>query len=192
MAVFGDVPPVLGGIVVAIAVVVGVKLVQRVRTRGQRSRVDALEARLADLMPTGRGTHLESPPQVRAVETTDDEPPAIIPVIRIDLETADRPGMELVFGYVVDVLEAIQPILEERDERVERYDLEFTFGPGGLLVDGECRRVSVPPAFAQRVATEEEYRAFELHRDVKAASEDESDEPNAKRATLWGPCRELA
>ncbi|WP_087714270.1 hypothetical protein [Natronolimnobius baerhuensis] len=190
MAVFGDVPPVLGGIAVAVAVVVGVKLVQRLRTRGQRGRVQVLEERLADSMPAGQGTHLESSPQVRAIDSTDDEPPAIIPVIRIDLETADRPGMELVFGYVVDVLEAIHPVLEERDDRVERYDLEFTFGPGGLLVDGECRRVSVPPAFAQRVATDDEYRAFELHRDVKAASEGKSDEPNADRATLWGPCRE--
>lgn len=190
MAVFGDVPPVLGGVAVTIAVVVGVKLVQRVRTRGQRGRVDALEERLAESMPAGRGTHLESPPRVRAVETTDGEPAAIIPVIRIDLETADRPGLELVFGYVVDVLEAIQPVLEERDDRVERYDLEFTFGPGGLLVDGECRRVSVPPAFAQRVVAEDEYRAVDLHRDVKAASEGKSDEPTADRATLWDPCRE--
>ena len=169
---------------------VGILIVRRRwRTRDRRALERDLEDRLADALPAGTGSHLESPPTIRqlavvdAVECDADEPiPVYVPVVRIDLETADSPGMKFALEYVADALEAIHPVLRERDARVRHYDVEFTFGPDGLFVAGECRRVSVPPALADRLVDEDRYRAFDLWRDVKRG--DRTEGP----PVLWDRC----
>ncbi|TYT60333.1 hypothetical protein [Natrialba swarupiae] len=178
---------------VAVAVLVGIGLVviagRRLRTRDRRALVRDLEDRLEAGMAPGTGSHLESAPTVRrlaVLEATasegNDPTAAVVPVVRVDFETTDAPGMDLVFEYVADVLEAIHPVLTNRDDCVAHYDVEFTFGPGGLVVEGECRRVSVPPEFADRLLEDEEYRAFDLRRDVERG--DRSEGP----PVLWGEC----
>ncbi|SFB85517.1 hypothetical protein SAMN05444422_102410 [Halobiforma haloterrestris] len=160
--------------------------------RGRSAPFDELEAtlesRLEEALPAGRGTHLERPPRVRRIDVLDrdergERSTAVAPVVRIDLETADTPGSELVFDYVAAVLEALHPELEDREASVARYDLEFAVGPDGLLVEGERRRVTVPPAFADRLLEEETYRAFDLRRDLER-----DDEANGT-ATVWGEPR---
>ncbi|WP_436345593.1 hypothetical protein [Natronorubrum sp. FCH18a] len=170
----------------------------RRRTRAQRAHASELDARLADAMGPGAGTHLERPPTVRRIAVVDassdtssevadaerDDRPAYVPVVRVDLETSDAPGTKLVLEYVADVLETIHPELEARGERVRHYDIEFTFGPDGLIVAGECRRVSVAPELADRLLESERYGASELRRDVERDDRDD-DSPT----TLWGDCR---
>lgn len=148
------------------------------RRQPYRALEQTLEERLTEAFPAGAGTHLEQSPRVRRIDVDSSTEHGITPVVRIDLETTDAPGMEIVFDYVADVLEAIHP--ELGDEAVTRYDLEFTFGPDGLLVDGQCRRVTVPAAFADRLLEEETYRAFDLRRDVERGDDGS--------ATLWGEC----
>ena len=176
-------------VAVAVAFVTGVAIVLRRRDRDRRRRHSnpALVARLDDRLAethTERRTHLERPPAVRelAVVGRVAGDPVYAPVVRVDLGTADTPGLELVFEYVASVLEAIHPELEA--ERVRRYDVEFTFGPGGLLVSGECRRVSVPAELADRLVDEPRYRARDLRRDVKRG-DDGTDAP----PVVWGECR---
>ncbi|MXV64455.1 hypothetical protein GS429_20760 [Natronorubrum sp. JWXQ-INN-674] len=167
----------------------------RRRTRARRALADALEARLADAMGPGTGTHLEQAPTVRRIAVVDadskgdgeTERPAFVPVIRINLETTDAPGMKLIFEYVADALETVHPELEARKERVHRYDVEFTFGPGGLLVDGECRRVSVTPELATQLLEEEGFGAFELRRAIERADRD-ADGDGDTPTTLWVEC----
>ncbi|MEY7848748.1 hypothetical protein AB7C87_06035 [Natrarchaeobius sp. A-rgal3] len=157
------------------AILVGIGLLLfagwRRRRRDQHALVSELERKLEAEMAPGTGSHLERAPTVRRLAVVEraegDRGDAVVPVVRVDLGTSDAPGMEMVFEYVAAVLEAIHPVLAERDERVAHYDVEFTFGPGGLLVSGECRRVSVPPALADRLFAEENYRAFDLRRDVE-------------------------
>ncbi|WP_090506406.1 hypothetical protein [Natronorubrum sediminis] len=170
-------------------------------TRPQRAIATDLDNRLADAMGPGTGTHLEQPPSVRRIVSIEggeggegkkdgeggegeDNATTVVPVVRIDLETTDTPGMKLVLEYVASVLEAIHPALESSDVRVSHYDVECTFGPDGLLVEGECRRVSVAPELADRLLEDERYGAFELWRDVKRGDRDDE-----TPTTLWEPCR---
>ncbi len=174
----------LGGLLLA-AIAAGVVVAAR-RRRAPGSSRD-LERRLEDRLAeahTERRTHLERPPTVRELAVVDrvEGAPVYVPVVRIDLGTADTPGLELIFEYVASVLEAIHPELEA--ERVRHYDVQFTFGPGGLLVSGECRRVSVPPELADRLVSEPRYRPRDLHRDVKRGDDGGDDAP-----VLWGDCR---
>ncbi|WP_440770583.1 hypothetical protein [Natronorubrum sp. DTA28] len=193
VAVLGIVAVFLSGLSIAM-------VVRHRRRRHARSELaDALDDRLAEALGPGTGSHLERSPTVRRIAVVgadfeghdgsadEGERPAIVPIVRVDLETTDAPGMKLVLEYVADVLEAIQPELEARDERVHRYDVEFTFGPGGLIVAGECRRVSVAPELADRLLEDERYGAFELLRDVERADRD-GDSPTA----LWDDCRSSA
>lgn len=156
---------------------------RRTRSSPNPALVGRLEERLAETH-TERRTHLERPPTVRELAVVDrvEGEPVYRPVVRVDLGTADAPGMELVFEYVASVLEAIGP--ELAGERVDGYDVQFTFGPDGLLVAGECRLVSVPPELAERLVGEPRYRARDLHRDVKRGDGGD-DEPSV----LWGDCR---
>lgn len=181
------------GVLLAAAVsIVGIALLaarRRSRSAERPALARTLEERLADALPAGRGTHLETPPTVRRVAVVDEadgtdgtDDPAIVPVVRVDLETIDPPSEKLRFEYVASVLEAIHPALEAREERVRRYDVEFAFGPDGLLVDGECRRASVPPAFADRLR-DEDSRAVDLRRAVRRADDDP-----ASPAALWDRC----
>lgn len=174
-----------------VAVVAGTAIAalgwHRWRTRARRALARDLEAALADAIAPGTGSHLEAPPSVRRLVVVDNgngEQPVYVPIIRIDLETTDAPGTKLVLEYVAEALEAIHPVLEERVDRVAHYDVEFSFGPDGLFVEGECRRVSVPPALADRLLEDDRYGAFELWRDVKRGDRDD-----ATPTTLWGACR---
>ncbi len=190
VAVLGVVAALLSGLSIAMVVR------HRRRRHARPELANALDDRLADAMGPGTGSHLERSPAVRRIAVVDvddgsrDEYPgdgdrqAIVPTVRVDFETTDAPGMKLVLEYVADVLEAIQPELEAREERVHRYDVEFTFGPGGLIVAGECRRVSVAPELADRLLEDERYGAFELLRDVERADR-EDDSPTV----LWDDCR---
>ncbi|APX95398.1 hypothetical protein SAMN05421809_0750 [Natronorubrum daqingense] len=176
-------------------------------SRTQRTIATDLDDRLADAMGPGSGSHLEQPPSVRrivSIESNDDgkvggggeggedkkgenDVPTVVPIVRIDLETTDAPGMKFVLEYVANVLETVHPVLESRDVRVAHYDVECTFGPDGLLVEGECRRVSVTPELADRLLEDDRYGAFELWRDVKRGDRD-GETPTA----LWEPCRSSA
>ncbi|AXR80631.1 hypothetical protein [Natrarchaeobaculum sulfurireducens] len=174
---------VVGGLLLA-ALLVGVSVVV-LKRRGSTPRSElrrACDARLAETH-TERRTHLERPPTIRELAVVDrvDDGSVYAPVVRVDLGTADTPGMKLVFEYVASVLEAICP--ELADEHVERYDLEFTFGPSGLVVSGECRRVSIPASLADRLVENEGFRPFDLRRAVERAEDDP-----ASAARLWVPC----
>ena len=174
---------VVGGLILA-ALVAGVAIValHRRRSHPRPELVRACNDRLAQTH-SERRTHLERPPTIRELAVVDrvDDGSVYAPVVRVDLGTADTPGMELVFEYVVSVLEAIQP--ELADERVDRYDLEFTFGPSGLVVSGECRRVSIPVSLADRIVEDDRFRPFDLRRAVERADDDP-----ASAARLWVPC----
>ncbi|SDJ39564.1 hypothetical protein [Natronorubrum texcoconense] len=207
VAVLGVVAAFLSGLSIAM-------VVRHRRRRHARSELaDALDDRLAEALGPGTGSHLERSPAVRRIavvdadaesrsgpagegdgsagegggSTDEDDRAMLVPIVRVDLETTDAPGMKIILEYVADVLEAIHPELEARDERVHRYDVEFTFGPGGLIVAGECRRVSVAPELAARLLEDERYGAFELRRDVERADRDD-DSPTA----LWDDCRSSA
>ncbi|MHC3437584.1 hypothetical protein ACYJ1Y_05630 [Natrialbaceae archaeon A-gly3] len=142
-----------------------------------------LEGRLRDALSAQLGpglrTHLEEPITLTSLEVVDhrDGDPVYVPVISVPLGTTDAPGMDLVCEYVVAVLEVVVPPLT--DEHVRRYDVRFSFGPNGLIVSGERRRVSVPPELATRVLEDETYRAHDLRRDLEVAEGE---------AVLWGPC----
>ena len=179
--VIGEGATILGGIAVAVAIVVGVKLFRRVRTRRERELVRVLDERLAEDVPAGLKTHLDDVPTVRRV-TDEGSDETLVPTVRIDLETSDAPGLKLVFEYVAAVLESIHPVLDERDADVRRYDVEFTVGPDGLLVEGECRRVSVPVALAEGLCEDEQYRVHDLRRDVERAAE------RGGPAAVWEEC----
>ncbi|RQG89005.1 hypothetical protein EA462_11510 [Natrarchaeobius halalkaliphilus] len=162
----------------------------RWRTRERRGLERDLDSRLAEAIPAGTASHLDRSPTVRrlaVVETTGDEDDVsrtvYVPTVRVDLGMVDVPRTEFAFGYVADVLEAIHPVFEAREDRVRRYDVEFTFGPSGLIVDGECRRVSIPPELAERLLVDENYRAFDLWRTIER-DDDEG------RAVFWGDCTE--
>ncbi|SIS04662.1 hypothetical protein [Natronorubrum thiooxidans] len=171
---------------------VGLTLFVRYRwqTRIRRALAADLDERLAAALPTGTASHLEQSPTIRrlaVVDTRGDnetETPVYVPIVRVDLETTDAPGMKLLLEYVAAVLEAIHPVLEAREEAVHHYDVEFTFGPDGLFVEGECRRVSVAPELADQLLESARYGPFELWRDVKRADSN-GDSPTA----LWSDCR---
>lgn len=178
-------------VAVAVVLVTGVAIVIRRRGHSRRNHTNpALVRRLDDRLAethTERRSHLERPPTVRelAVVGRENDEPVYAPVVRVDLGTTDTPGIELAFEYVASVLEAIHPELEA--ERVRQYDVEFTFGPGGLLVSGECRRVSVPAELADRLVDEPRYRSRNLQRDVKRG-----DDGTDASSVVWGECRSAA
>ncbi|WP_228442387.1 hypothetical protein [Natrarchaeobaculum sulfurireducens] len=178
---------VLVGGLLFVALVAGVAIVASHRRRSQPrpELVRTCNDRLAGTH-SERRTHLERPPTIRKLAVADraDDDPVYAPVVRVDLGTADTPGIELVFEYVASVLAAIHP--ELADERVDRYDLEFTFGPGGLVVSSECRRVSIPASLADRFVDDERFRAFDLQRAVERADDDP-----ASPAELWVPCSDV-
>lgn len=152
--------------------------------RSGRGRHRHLDERLAETH-TERRTHLEAPPTIRdvvAVDRTEDGEPIVVPIVHVDLGSIDVPSLDLVFEFVASVLEAIHP--ELRDGRVRHYDVHFEFGPDGLFVSRLCQRVSVPPELADRLLTDDRYRAFDLRRDVERG--DDGDERTAP--VLWGKC----
>ncbi|WP_049927514.1 hypothetical protein [Halopiger goleimassiliensis] len=180
------------GLLAVVALVAVLVHRRRVRNRPGEDRAlrSTLDERLAAALPPGRGSHLETAPTVRrlaVVERVDDgetSSPVYAPVVRVDLETVDAPGTEFALEYVADVLAAIHPTLRERDAGVRYYDVEFTFGPDGLLVSGECRRVTVPPEFADRLVDDDGYRAYDLRRDLKRG------DATTGPPSLWEPCRD--
>ncbi len=179
----GQTAVVVGGLLIgALAAIVAIVALTQRRSLPRSELARTCDDQLAETH-TERRTHLERPPTVRELAVVDriDDDPVYAPVVRVDLGTADTPGMELVFEYVVSVLEAIQP--ELADERVDRYDLEFTFGPSGLVVSGECRRVSIPVSLADRIVEDDRFRPFDLRRAVERADDDP-----ASAARLWVPC----
>ena len=113
-----------------------------------------------------------------------DGHPTHVPVIRVDLGTTDAPGLDIVFEYVASVLEAVHPLLVNEGVPVHHYDVQFTFGPGGLVVSGECRRVAVPPELAKRLVSDDRYRPHHLRRDVTAGD----DGDDATVPVAWGEC----
>ena len=166
----------------------------RRRTRESAAPIDStlrerLDSKLAETHTTER-THLESPPrihQVVVVDRTDDTEPTIVPIVRIDLGTTEPPSMDLAFEYVASVLEAIHPVFDDAGviERVRHYDVQFTFGPDGLLVSRLCQRVSVPLECADRVCRDPQYRAPNVKRDVEAGDDGSDDDA----PVVWGACR---
>lgn len=170
------------GLAVA-AVVAGAAVVVAAKRNDRRGTRDRLQGRLSEALSPGTGTHLERSPTVRKLVVVDreDGEAVYVPVVRIDLGTTDAPGVDLLVEYVVDVLETLQP--ELADEQVRQYDVEFTFGPDGLFVDGECRRIAVPAAMAERVVTDADYRAHDLRRDLADGDDGGPDAP-----VLWGDC----
>ncbi|ELZ01321.1 hypothetical protein C482_07501 [Natrialba chahannaoensis JCM 10990] len=192
--------------IAVVAIVSGITrwLWQRYHQRRESPPLSSLAADLDDHLAAalgpGTGSHLETPPTVRRLERVDDDPAApvagtptpIIPVIRIDLGTADTPGLGLVLEYVAAALETVHPVLEgdecafdegERDVRVRYYEFEVTFGPSGLLVSGECRRIVVPVTCAEQLCSESRYGVHELQREL------ESDAGGGGvPSVLWEPC----
>lgn len=184
----------LGVVLLVLALALAIAVIVSLRTESDQRALE-LEARatsaLEESLPPGVGTHLERPLEVRAVHVIDERPenPTYVPVVRVPLGTADTPGMGLVFEYVAAVLATIHPVFAEEHDRIRRYDVEFTFGPNGLLVSGSCHRVSVPLDLAERVVDDSRYRARDLHRDVKArADEEKTDEKEGTSAVLWEEC----
>jgi hypothetical protein len=145
----------------------------------------ALDARLEEALGPKTGSHLDRAPRVRRLDVVEEraEEPVYALCVRVDLGTTDAPGTKLVFEFVASVLEAVHPVFENWDGGVAYYDVEFTFGPNGLFVDGECARVTVPAELADEFVEDERYRAFDLRRDVERADRTES------VATSWGACR---
>ncbi len=136
-------------------------------------------------------SHLETPPTIQTlstVDTTDDGEPIYVPTVRIDLGTTDAPGLELVFEFVASVLETLHPVLEDETVHVRQYDVQFTFGPDGLFVSGECRQISVPASMATRLVSEDRYRALELQRDVKRGVERDDERNGSVAPELWDEC----
>ncbi|MDG5818380.1 hypothetical protein [Natronococcus sp. A-GB7] len=175
----------LAASLLVVALVATVLIVRSGRSR--RSPLEeAIDDRLAASMAPGTGSHLERAPRVRRLALAEEgaSEPVYAPRIRIALGTTDAPGMKMVFEYVANALETIHPVVEEHDERVAYYDVEFTFGPDGLLVDGECRRVTVPAELVERLLEDDRYRAFDLRRDIERADGDDG-----SVATLWAACR---
>lgn len=172
----------LAASLLVVALVGSVLLVRYGRSRRRSPLETAIDDRLAASMGPGTGSHLERAPRVRRLEVLEEDAgdPVYAPHVRIELGTTDAPGTKLVFEYVASVLEAVHPCFRERDERVAYYDVEFTFGPDGLLVEGECRRVTVPAGLADELIEDDRYRAFDLRRDI---ADDDS------TATLWATCR---
>ncbi|MFP9191826.1 hypothetical protein [Natronosalvus vescus] len=178
----------VAGTFVLAAVATAALLIVRSRLdRSHSDRIRRLEECLAESHTVER-THLERPPAVRelaVVERIEDDEPVYVPVVRVELGMTDPPSMELVFEFVASVLEAIHPVLEEKDVRVRHYDVQFTFGPSGLFVSRLCQRVSIPPALADRLCADARYRPIDLRRDVESG-DDGGDET---APVLWGSCR---
>ncbi len=176
----------LAASLLAVALVAAVLIVRSGRSRRRSPLEEAIGDRLAASMGPGTGSHLERAPKVRRLEVLEEDAsnPVYTPQIRVELGTTDAPGMKLAFECVASALEAMHPVVEEHDERVAHYDIEFTFGPDGLLVDGECRRVTVPAEFVEKLVENDRYRAFDLRRDVERADGDDE-----SVAALWRPCR---
>lgn len=151
---------------------------------GERVRLERrTRARLEEALPPGVGTHLDAPLEVDGIAVRTDERgrEGYVPVVRVDLGTVDAPGTALLFDFVAPILEAVAPAFE--GERVHHYDVRFSFGPGGLLVSGSCRRVAVTPDLASRLLEEPSYRAHDLRRDVERRA-DGGDRP----PVVWGEC----
>ncbi|WIV66697.1 hypothetical protein [Natrialbaceae archaeon AArc-T1-2] len=170
----------VAAVVAGVAVVVAAK-----RDDDRRDHRRRLQNRLAETLPSGTETHLEHSPTVRDLVVVDyeDGEATYVPVVRIDLETTDAPGLDLLVEYVADVLETIHPELE--DERVRHYDVQFTFGPDGLFVPSECRRIAVPPTMAERLVADADYRAHDLQRDLE-----DGDDGGADAPVVWSDCED--
>lgn len=178
---------VLGAIALGTVVtVVGAVVASRRASRERRELEAHLEDALAAELGPGLGTHLEESVTLKRLAVVDDRDgePVYVPIVHVPLGTTDAPGMGLVFEYVASVLEVVHPLCA--DVHVRHYDVQFSFGPGGLLVSGECRRVSVPLEMGARVCEEPTYRAHDLRRDVEEG--DDGDDTHAP--VLWGACEE--
>lgn len=175
-------------VLAAVATVLLVVVVRRSRRRRSGRSRSSLAASLDERLETEfePDSHLDRPPTLRRLAVVDhrDGDPVYVPVVRVGLGTVEAPGDELTFEYVADVVRAVHPDLTGAQGRVRHYDVEFTFGPGGLLVSGSCRRVSIPPDCADRLVETDDYRVHDLRRDVARADDD--DERTAP--VLWGEC----
>ena len=153
---------------------------------GDRDLRERLDASLAEAHPVER-THLERPPRLHQLATRrgDDGQRRLIPVIRVELGSTEPPSETLAFEFVASVLEAVHPLSTDEGATIEQYDVQFRFGPDGLFVSRSCFRVAVPVVLAVRLVTEDDYRAHELRRDVKAGDDGDEETP----PVLWGDCR---
>lgn len=97
-------------------------------------------------------------------------------LVRYELSSPNRgPLMDEIDGRLAETLPPGRGSrLEARDERVRHYDVEFRFGPDGLLLEGECRRVSVPIGLADESLENDRYRAFDLWQGVERGDGDET------------------
>ncbi|WP_254863495.1 hypothetical protein [Halovivax gelatinilyticus] len=190
----------VGAFVLAAVATVWLAVVIRRNRRSRPAGVGRLNDRLAEVHGD-RASHLERPPRVVRLRTVrkrhanrpttaanSSENPstetAIAPVIEVELGSTEPPSTDLAFEFVASVLEAVHPSLSA-DAPVSHYDVQFRYGPDGLLVSRNCFRVGVPAELADRLLNDDRYRAHDLHRDVKAG--DDGTEETVP--VLWGECR---
>lgn len=145
---------------------------------------EAADERLQAVSPVS-GTPLRSSPEVDNVaevnEHSETDEPILVPVVVCSLDVESEPQMDAVFQYVAAVCERLYPVYA--DEHIRQFDVRFEFGPDRLVRSRECRRVTVPPEMADRLA-EPDYD----YRDLMADVEDGDDGDSVVPPVYWGEC----
>ncbi len=128
---------------------------------------------------------LRSPPTVETVaevnEHADTGDPIFVPVVTCPLDADEQPPMDAVFQYVAAVCDRLRVVYAE--DHVRQFDVRFEFGPDRFVRGRECRRVTVPPELAEKLAESGyDYRAF------GADLEDGDDGDSVTPPVVWGEC----
>lgn len=111
--------------------------------------------------------------------------PVVVPVARFSLgDESESPDFDVVWDLAYEAVRAMYPAFE--GVFVRHYDVEFTFGGGGLFDGASCRRMSVSRAIADRLVRETGWRLPEFERAMlEGHTIDDEVAPVA-----WGQCRD--
>ncbi|WP_136717825.1 hypothetical protein [Halorientalis salina] len=147
-------------------------------------RAEAADERLESVASVSSAT-LRSPPTVETVaevnEHADTGDPILVPVVTCPLDTESQPPMDAVFRYVAAVCDRLRAVYA--DDHVRQFDVRFEFGPDRLVRSRECRRVTVPPELAEKLADP----GYD-HSDLGADLEDGDDGDSVTPPVVWGEC----
>lgn len=115
-------------------------------------------------------------------EHADTGEPILVPVVVCPVEIEEQPPMDAVYRYVAAVCDALREAFA--DAHVRQFDVRFEFGPDRLLRSRTCRRVTVSPELAERLAEPR----FD-YRDLAAEVHERDDGDVVTPPVAWGECR---
>jgi hypothetical protein len=122
---------------------------------------------------------------VAVVNEGPEGEPIVVPIARFSLgEDVEDPDMNLIWTVVPTAVRVLHDTFG--DVFVRHYDVQFTFDGDELFEAEECRRVAIPPEYAEQLVGDPSFDGAALRGRLRA----EHDIDDEIAPVAWGECKD--